>query len=62
MIHLDSHDAVELHDRCEGCNAILRRAFNDIMPELDLGPNGPSMLIERIREIAEDLHATGAAS
>ena len=52
MIHLDSHDVVELHDRCEGCNAILRRAFNDVMPELELGPNSASRLIERIQEIA----------
>ena len=62
MIHVESHDPIVLHDRCLGCNHILRLAFNDVMPELELGPNGASRLIERIQEIAKDLHSAGAAS
>lgn len=50
------------NEKCETCNAILRRAFNDIMPGLELGPTGADMLLRRINEIARQLWAEDAAS
>jgi len=64
IAHTADHDArVWLHNEdCETCNAILRRAFNDIMPGLELGPNGADMLLRRICEVAAELRAIGPAS
>ena len=39
---------------------LLRRAFNEVA-DLPLGPRDASMLIERIRELAQEIHATGPA-
>ena len=50
------------NEKCETCNAILRRAFNDVMPELQLGPNGADVLLRRINQIAHELWARDAAS
>lgn len=57
MIHLEDHDPIEFHEQCETCNYLLRRAFNDVLPGLELGPAGASQLIERIREVAAELNA-----
>ena len=54
--HRETHDPVELHRECPTCRMLLAWAFNYVMPELDLGPNGASMLIERIREIAREYY------
>jgi hypothetical protein len=62
LAHTAGHDPVDLHEQCPTCNWLLRRAFNDVMPELELGPNGASRLIERINEVAQEFNATGAAS
>ena len=64
MIHDGSHvdRVVELHEKCETCSWLLRRAFNDVMPGLELGPSGADMLLARIEEIARGLYAKGAAS
>jgi len=42
------HDPVRDHDRCEICNALLRRAF-DRLADLDLGPRDADELIAAIR-------------
>jgi hypothetical protein len=61
--HTPDHEPVELHDQCATCNWLLRRAFNDVMPELELGPNGASKLIERINEVTRELdEQIGSAS
>jgi hypothetical protein len=63
-VHTFEHDQDPLlhNEDCDTCNMILRRAFNDVMPELQLGPAGADMLLRRITEIAAQLRATEAAS
>jgi hypothetical protein len=61
--HTPDHEPVWLHDRCPTCGWLLRRAFNDVMPELELGPDGAAKLIERINEVTRELdEQIGAAS
>jgi hypothetical protein len=42
------HDPIRDHDRCEGCNALLRRAFNRLA-DYDLGPRDADTLMAAIR-------------
>jgi len=46
------HDPIVDWSECFSCAAILRRIYNEWMPELPLGPNGWDRLFERIRELA----------
>ncbi len=55
--HDPLHDPIELHAECLVCGALLRRAFNEVLPGLELGPNGATMLLQRLREILAELQA-----
>jgi hypothetical protein len=46
------HDPIRDHDRCEVCNALLRRAFNRLGYR-DLGPRDVDTLMAAIREELE---------
>jgi hypothetical protein len=43
------HDPIRDHEWCDGCNALLRRAFNRLA-DYDLGPRDADMLMAAIRK------------
>jgi len=48
------HDPIRDHERCEGCNALLRRALNRLA-DRDLGPRDADRLMAAIREELADV-------
>lgn len=50
-IYATGHEPVIDHDRCDRCNTLLRKAFNQ-MADMDLGPKDASTLVNQIRRLA----------
>lgn len=57
--HDESHDPIADAAECEVCAGALRRVCNDLMPELQMGPNGWQQLFETIRRLAKEYIARG---
>ena len=58
----DHADPTLTHAECATCNEALRRTVNDVLPDIELGPNGVDVLMESIRRIAREYAARGPAS